>query len=237
VSLDAVRALLPAARSIAVLTGAGISAESGVPTFRGPGGLWRDFRPEDLATPEAFADDPRLVWEWYDWRRQKIAAAAPNLGHYALVTLEKRSPDFTLITQNVDGLHPLAGSRNLLEIHGNLWRTRCLSCHEVRETREPLARIPPRCPCEGLLRPDVVWFGEPLPYDLLKRAIRAVEACDLMLVVGTSGLVQPAASMADAALARGVPVVEINLDPTPLSERATHALHGKAGEILPKLIG
>jgi len=237
VSLEAVRALLPAARSIVVLTGAGISAESGVPTFRGPGGLWRDFRPEDLATPEAFANDPRLVWEWYDWRRQKIASAKPNLGHYALVTLEKRSPDFALITQNVDGLHPLAGSRNLLEIHGNLWRTRCLSCHEVRESREPqLARIPPRCPCEGLLRPDVVWFGEPLPYDLLKRAIRAVEACDLMLVVGTSGLVQPAASMADTALDRGVPVVEINLDPTPLSERATHVLHGKAGEILPKLI-
>ena len=236
-SLEAVRALLPGARSIAVLTGAGISAESGVPTFRGPGGLWRDFRPEDLATPEAFARDPRLVWEWYDWRRQKISAAKPNLGHYALVTLEKRSPDFALITQNVDGLHPLAGSRNLLEIHGNLWRTRCLSCREVRENREPqLARLPPRCPCEGLLRPDVVWFGEPLPYDLLKRAIRAVEACDLMLVVGTSGLVQPAASMADSALDRGVPVVEINLDPTPLSDRATYVLHGKAGEILPKLI-
>ena len=237
-SLDAVRSLLAAARSVAVLTGAGISAESGVPTFRGAGGLWREYRAEDLATPEAFANDPRLVWEWYDWRRQKIAAAKPNLGHYALVTLEKRVPDLTLITQNVDGLHPLAGSRNLLEIHGNLWRTRCLSCHEVRDLREPqLARIPPRCPCEGLLRPDVVWFGEPLPYDLLKQAIRAVEACDLMLVIGTSGLVQPAASMADSALARGVPVVEINLDPTPLSERATHVLQGKAGEMLPKLIG
>jgi len=237
VSVEAVRALLPGARAIAVLTGAGISAESGVPTFRGPGGLWREFRPEDLATPEAFANDPRLVWEWYDWRRQKIAAAKPNLGHYALVTLEKRAPELTLITQNVDGLHPLAGSRNLLEIHGNLWRTRCLSCREVRDSREtPLARIPPRCPCEGLLRPDVVWFGEPLPTDLLKRAIRAVEACDLMLVVGTSGLVQPAASMADAALDRGVPVVEINLDPTPLSERATYVLQGKAGEILPKLL-
>jgi NAD-dependent deacetylase len=237
VSLEAVRALLPGARSIAVLTGAGISAESGVPTFRGAGGLWRTFRAEDLATPEAFSNDPRLVWEWYDWRRQKISGAKPHLGHYALVTLEKRTPDLTLITQNVDGLHPLAGSRNLLEIHGNLWRTRCLSCHEVRENRQPqLARLPPRCACEGLLRPDVVWFGEPLPYDLVKRAIRAVEACDLMLVVGTSGLVQPAASMADAALDRGVPVVEINLDPTPLSDRATFVLRGKAGEILPKLI-
>lgn len=236
-SLEAVRALLPAARAVAVLTGAGISAESGVPTFRGAGGLWKTFRAEDLATPEAFANDPRLVWEWYDWRRRKIAAARPNLGHYALVTLEKRTPDLTLITQNVDGLHPLAGSRNLLEIHGNLWRTRCLSCHDVRENREPqLARLPPRCACEGLLRPDVVWFGEPLPYDLLKRAIRAVEGCDLMLVVGTSGLVQPAASMADAALDRGIPVVEINLDPTPLSDRATYLLRGKAGDILPKLI-
>src|SRR5581483_11749507 len=169
-------------------------------------------------------DDPRLVWEWYEWRRQKIAEAKPNLGHYALVTLEKRIPDLALITQNVDGLHPLAGSRNVLEIHGNLWRTRCLSCREVREQRGALTRLPPRCACEGLLRPDVVWFGEPLPYDLLKRALRAVESCDLMLVVGTSGLVQPAASMADQALDRGVPVVEINLDPTPLTDRATHAL-------------
>ena len=235
-SVEAVRALAASARSIVVLTGAGISAESGVPTFRGPGGLWRDHRAEDLATPEAFSNDPRLVWEWYDWRRRKIADARPNLGHYALVTLEKRAPDLTLVTQNVDGLHPLAGSRNLLEIHGNLWRTRCLSCHDVRENREPLARIPPRCSCEGLLRPDVVWFGEPLPYDLLKRSIRAVEACDLMLVIGTSGVVQPAASMADQALARGASVVEINLDPTPLSDRATHFLQGKSGEILPRLI-
>ena len=236
-SLDAVRERLASARSIVVLTGAGISAESGVPTFRGDGGLWRTYRAEDLATPEAFARDPRLVWEWYDWRRQKIAPAKPNLGHYALVTLEKRAPELTLITQNVDGLHPAAGSRNLLEIHGNLWRTRCLSCGEVRENREaPIGRIPPRCSCDGPLRPDVVWFGETLPPDLLQKAIRAVEACDLMLVVGTSGVVQPAASMADTVLARGMPVVEINLDPTPLSDRATYALHGKAGEILPKLI-
>jgi NAD-dependent deacetylase len=235
--VDAVRALLGAARSVVVLTGAGISAESGVPTFRGPGGLWREYRPEDLATPEAFARDPRLVWEWYDWRRRKISEAKPNLGHYALVTLEKRAPDLTLITQNVDGMHPLAGSRNVLEIHGSLWRTRCLSCHEVRENRELLARLPPRCACEGLLRPDVVWFGEALPFDLLKRSIRAVEGGDVMLVIGTSSLVQPAASMAGEALARGTPVIEINLDPTPLSERATHFLQGKAGEILPRLLG
>lgn len=235
-SVEAVRELLAGARSVVVLTGAGISAESGVPTFRGPGGLWKEYRAEDLATPEAFAKDPRLVWEWYDWRRKKVAEAKPNLGHYALVTIEKRVPELTLITQNVDGLHPLAGSRNLLEIHGNLWRTRCLSCREVREDREPLARIPPRCSCEGLLRPDVVWFGEPLPVELLERALRAVDAADLMLVIGTSGLVQPAASMADQALASGAAVVEINLDPTPLSGHATHVLRGKAGEILPRLI-
>jgi len=233
---DRIRERVRAARRAVVFSGAGVSRESGLDTFRGAGGLWREYRAEDLATPEAFADDPRLVWEWYDWRRKKIAEARPNLGHYALVTLEKRVPELTLITQNVDGLHPLAGSRNLLEIHGNLWRTRCLSCHEVRENREPLPRIPPRCSCEGLLRPDVVWFGEPLPLELLKRAMRAVEGADLMLVIGTSGVVQPAASMADQALARGAAVVEINLDPTPLSERATNALEGKAGEILPKLV-
>jgi NAD-dependent deacetylase len=236
--LKAARKLVAEARSVAVLTGAGVSAESGVPVFRGPEGLWRSFRPEDLATPEAFERDPRLVWEWYDWRRRKIAPARPNLAHYALVTLEKRAPELALVTQNVDGLHSAAGSRNLLEIHGSLWRTRCLSCREVRENRDvPLARIPPRCPCEGLLRPDVVWFGEPLPYETLKRALRAVEACDLMLVVGTSGLVQPAASMGQAALQRGAAVIEVNLDPTPTSREVTHFLQGKAGEILPRLVG
>lgn len=236
--LDAVRSLLDKARSIAVLTGAGISAESGVPTFRGPGGLWRDYRAEDLATPEAFERDPRLVWEWYDWRRQKIAGAKPNLGHYALVTLEKRAPELTLITQNVDGLHALAGSLNILEIHGCLWRTRCCTCREILENREsPLRAVPPRCFCEGLLRPDVVWFGEPLPLDLMRRAYRAIENADVMLVIGTSGVIQPAASMATMALERGLPVVEINADPTPLTERATVALQGKAGEILPRLIG
>ncbi len=236
-SLEAARALLAEARAVVALTGAGCSAESGVPTFRGPGGLWRNFRPEDLATPEAFENDPLLVWEWYDWRRGLIAAAKPNPGHDALVALKRRAPDLTLITQNVDGLHALAGSRKLLEIHGSLWRTRYLSCGETRENRDTRARpLPPRCACGGLLRPDVVWFGETLPPDLVHRSHRAVEACDLMLVIGTSSLVQPAASFADAALARGVPVVEINLDPTPLSDRATHVLQGRSGELLPRLI-
>jgi NAD-dependent deacetylase len=235
--LDRVRALVREARSVVVMTGAGISAESGVPTFRGPEGLWKTFTPEELATPEAFERDPRLVWEWYDWRRGLIGQAKPNLGHYALVTLEKRVPEFTLITQNVDGLHALAGSRRVLEIHGNLWRTRCVSCRATRESREtPLARLPPRCGCEGLLRPDVVWFGEPLPLDVVKAATKAIEVCDLMLVVGTSGVVQPAASFGDRALARGVPMVEVNPEPTPLSAGCAHALRGPAGLILPQLI-
>jgi NAD-dependent deacetylase len=236
-SADGARSLLAGARSIVVLTGAGISAESGVPTFRGPGGLWRDYRPEDLATPEAFHADPRLLWEWYLWRRSLIAQARPNAGHEALAVLEHRSPAFTLITQNVDGLHALAGSRAILEIHGNLWRTRCLGCSAVSDDRAAtFERIPPLCPCGSMLRPDVVWFGEALPESLLVRSIAAVEACDLMLVIGTSGVVQPAASFADAALSHGVPVVEINLDPTPLSDRATIALQGPSGQILPKLI-
>lgn len=220
------------------LTGAGISAESGVPTFRGPGGLWREFRPEELATPEAFARDPRLVWEWYAWRRGLIAEAKPNLGHSALVTLEKRVPEFALVTQNVDGLHALAGSRNVLELHGSLWRTRCLSCRERRDDRRvPLPGLPPRCACEGLLRPDVVWFGEALPHETLRAVFQAVDACDLLLIVGTSGVVQPAASLGDRALARGVPLVELNPEATPLSAGCTHTLRGKAGEILPQLIG
>jgi NAD-dependent deacetylase len=237
VSVEEARRRVEGARSIAVMTGAGISAESGVPTFRGAGGLWREYRAEDLATPEAFERDPRLVWEWYDWRRQQIAPAKPNLAHYALVTLEKRAPEFTLITQNVDGLHAAAGSRNLLEIHGSIWRTRCLSCHAVRESRGPLARVPPRCPCEGLLRPDVVWFGEALPYEAMKRAFRAVEECDLMLVVGTSGVVQPAASLGEMALRHGAAVIEVNVEPSATSSAATLFLEGKAGETLPRLVG
>jgi NAD-dependent deacetylase len=235
--LEPVRTLLREARAVVVLTGAGVSAESGVPTFRGPGGLWRSFKPEDLATPEAFARDPRLVWEWYDWRRGLVAAAQPNLGHYALVTLEKRAPEFTLITQNVDGLHARAGSRRSLEVHGSLWRTRCVECREIRDDRRvPLPALPPRCACEGLLRPDIVWFGEALPLDVLREVRKAIESCDLMLVVGTSGLVQPAASFGDSALARGVPMIEVNPDPTPLSAGCAHVLRGLAGDILPKLL-
>lgn len=235
-NLEEARSILARAQRVAVLTGAGISAESGVPTFRGPGGLWRNFRPEDLATPEAFDADPLLVWEWYEWRRGKIAEAKPNAGHAALVALERRIDGFTLVTQNVDGLHRLAGSARILEVHGSLWRTRCLGCGERRDSRARLDPLPPRCPCGGLLRPDVVWFGESLDPVLVQESLSAVDACEVLLVVGTSSLVQPAASFADVALNRGRPVIEVNLEPTPLTARATSSFQGAAGEILPKLI-
>jgi NAD-dependent protein deacetylase/lipoamidase len=228
---------LAEARSITVLTGAGISAESGIPTFRGPGGLWNNYRPEDLATPQAFARDPKLVWEWYDWRRQRVAAAQPNPGHTALAELESRVPSFTLITQNVDGLHRAAGSRNLIELHGNLWRLRCVSCAREMENRDaPLREIPPRCSCGGLLRPGVVWFGESLPPDAMQQAAQAAGRCDLFLLAGTSAVVYPAASLPERALAVGAKVVEINLEPTPFSNFAYLSLRGKCGEVLPRLV-
>jgi NAD-dependent deacetylase len=236
--LEAARALVAGARRIAVLTGAGVSAESGIPTFRGPDGLWCKFRPEDLATPGAFERDPALVWEWYDWRRGLVAAAAPNPAHAAIARLEARRPATVLVTQNVDGLHALAGSPDPVELHGSLWRTRCAACAELREDRRvPLRPLPPRCPCGGLLRPDVVWFGEALPGGLLRRAVEAAESCDLMIVAGTSGLVQPAASLADVALSRGAALIEVNLDETPLSGRCAESFRARAGEILPQLLG
>ncbi len=225
------------ARAIAVLTGAGVSAESGVPTFRGEGGLWRQFRAEDLATPGAFARDPRLVWEWYDWRRQKIAACRPNPAHHALAALESQAAEFLLITQNIDDLHRQAGSRRLVELHGNIWRVRCTREATVSALPDvPLAEIPPRCGCGALLRPDVVWFGESLPVDALERAMHAAETCELFLVVGTSTLVQPAASLPLVAKGRGAVVIEVNPDPTPISHLVDVSLQGKAGEILPALL-
>ena len=165
--MEQTREWLRAASSVAALTGAGISAESGIPTFRGAGGLWRQFRPEDLATPEAFARDPRLVWEWYEWRRKLIASAQPNPGHVALVELEKSKPQFTLITQNVDGLHERAGSRKVLKLHGDIWISRCTGCgRERREEERGPEELPPRCECGSRLRPGVVWFGEAFPAEI-----------------------------------------------------------------------
>ncbi|MHB0971109.1 MAG: SIR2 family NAD-dependent protein deacylase [Thermoanaerobaculia bacterium] len=198
-------------RNIAILTGAGISAESGIPTFRGPGGLWENYRAEDLATPEAFSRDPKLVWRWYEWRRGIVRDAQPNEAHRALARLasglSSAGGRATLITQNVDGLHARAGSRDVLELHGNIFRARCPRGHTA-EYPDAFAELPPSCSCGAMLRPDIVWFGEALPADVLAHASTAVMNCDLLLIIGTSGLVYPAAGL--ASLLRHGRAVEIN---------------------------
>lgn len=223
---------------LAALTGAGVSQESGLRTFRdAQTGLWRQYKPEDLASPEAFARDPKLVWDWYAWRREALKGVRPNAGHYALAEMEARIPQFTLITQNVDGLHRMAGSRKILELHGNIQRVRCSECGIFAETWDDGTESVPRCAaCGGLLRPDVVWFGEALPRSALEAAVEAARACEVFLSVGTSGMVQPAASLAYAAKNRGALVVEVNLEPTPLTSKADFFLQGKTGEVLPELV-
>ena len=234
---ELVKQKLAEAERITALTGAGISAESGVPTFRGEEGLWRNYDPMELATPEAFAKDPKLVWEWYLWRRELMAQCRPNEAHRALVMLELQKPGFSLITQNVDGLHRLAGNRQMLEIHGDLWTVRCTGCQAVYEERSLELSAPPSCKeCGGLLRPNVVWFGESLDQTILARAWEAAALSQVMLVVGTSAVVQPAASLATVAKSAGAFVVEVNLDPTPNSSWVDVSLMGKAAEVLPGLI-
>jgi NAD-dependent deacetylase len=226
------------ARRLLVLTGAGVSAESGVPTFRGPQGLWRDFRPEELATPEAFERDPALVWAWYDSRRQAVARVAPNAAHHALAALEARASEFLLSTQNVDGLHTVAGSRRVVELHGTLWRLRCVACRaESEDRRTPLPTLPPRCACGGLLRPGVVWFGEGLPQDALYQSFAAAKTAEVVLVVGTSSVVYPAAALPEAARAAGAFVIEINPEATPLTPLASLSLRGLAAAIVPAIVG
>ena len=222
----AIRALRP--RHVVVFTGAGVSAESGIPTFRGEGGLWRNFRAEELATPEAFARDPALVWEWYEWRRGLVRAAAPNAAHRAIAAL----PDAVVVTQNVDALHARAGSRDVVELHGNLFRVRCVRDRSVRAAEEPFDALPPRCDCGALLRPDVVWFGEMLPEDALARASAVMQRADLVLIVGTSGVVYPAAGL--VALCRGT-TIEINPQTSALASHCTYAIAATAAAATPPL--
>ncbi len=228
---------LATAEAVTVLTGAGISADSGVPTFRGTDGLWRTYRAEDLATPEAFERDPRLVWEWYNWRRELIATKQPNAAHAALCELERRRQLFWLITQNVDGLHRAAGSRQLSEIHGNIWMVRCTRCGVVEDNHDVPIAIPPFCHhCNALLRPHIVWFGEPLCTGDLEQCSTVLQRCDVLLVIGTSGTVYPAAGFASIATNAGAFVAEINLDPTPQSALVDMSLQGRAKDILPLLL-
>ncbi len=223
---------LKEAKFVIVLTGAGVSAESGIPTFRGEDGLWKNFRAEDLATPEAFARNPKFVWEWYQYRRDIIRKAEPNNAHYTIAKIEKLVPKFLLITQNIDNLHTKAGAKNIIELHGNIFRNRCNRCGKnYGEISDP---TPPTCQCGGLLRPDVVWFGESIPQ--IEEAFQKSSECDFVLVVGTSGLVEPAASLPFIAKSSGAFVVEVNLDRTPISEIADESLFGKAGELLSSLM-
>ena len=243
--ISEIRNQIASARSITVLTGAGISADSGIPTFRGEAGLWRNFKAEDLATPEAFATNPRLVWEWYNWRRSIINSKIPNAGHHALVEMEKHCNDFTLITQNVDGFHALAGSRNIVELHGNIWKVRCTQCGKISGNRDIPIQILPYCQkstgsapggCGGLLRPHIVWFGEALDTTDIQKSIAALQSCHLMLVIGTSGVVWPAASFAEVAKSSGAYVVEVNLNPSARSNLVDEVLLGRGSAILPRLL-
>ncbi len=227
---------LRAADCVTLLTGAGISAESGIPTFReAKTGLWVQYRPEDLATPEAFEKNPRLVWEWYNWRRGLVNQAEPNPGHRALVELEQRVPKFNLITQNIDGLHQAAGSRGAIELHGNIHRMRCVAENKVIDRL--IDGELPRCPdCGALLRPDVVWFGEAMPGQALEQAVAASQHCDLFISVGTSALVEPAASLPFVALRNHAALVEINPETTQLTVYAKYYFPNTAGSILPALV-
>lgn len=232
----ALRRRLAGPGPIVALTGAGVSAESGLSTFRGPGGLWEGHDAAALATPEAFARDALLVWRFYAWRRARAAEAAPNAAHQAVAALERARPETRLITQNVDGLHERAGSRSLLRLHGSLWRLRCVEeGRENEDLRRELGVLPPRCACGGLLRPGVVWFGEPLSSSVLGEAQRAVREAAVLLVVGTSSLVWPAAGLPGLAQEAGAYVIEINPEPTPLSEDADLVLREPAARALPAI--
>ncbi|XP_063619766.1 NAD-dependent protein deacylase-like [Cydia splendana] len=253
---------LKSANNIVFLSGAGISAESGIPTFRGAGGMWRKYQSASLATPEAFGTTPALVWEFYHYRREVAAKAQPNAGHIAIAQYEAKHPDktVTVITQNVDGLHARAGTKNLLELHGSLYKTRCTKCKEVLvNTDSPICKalenrgapevdqvgsdIPvrdlPHCKkpeCKGLLRPHIVWFGESLESAVLEKTESAMSSCDVCLVVGTSSVVYPAAMFAPAAAARGATVAEFNLEPTPATHAFSYYFQGPCGETLPKAL-
>lgn len=250
-TMNAARELLAAARTVSVLSGAGVSAESGVPTFRGEEGLWKSRQPEELATPQAFRRDPRLVWEWYDWRRGKIGACQPNPGHEALARLALGPRTVRIVTQNVDGLHE-AAARTVaedgdpspalpLELHGSIFRVKCTSCTYKIPHRDPVSTDTPEnlphCPvCSRLLRPDVVWYGESLDPGILSEAFRVAQESEVCLVVGTSALVQPAASVPLATYDAGGAIIEVNPTETPLTSMARVSLRGASGEILPELL-
>ncbi len=236
-AVDRLAARLKPESRITVVSGAGVSAASGIPTFRGPGGLWRTHQPEQLATPEAFRRDPALVWEWYDWRRQQLDSCEPNAAHDVLAAWSQQYEGFTVITQNVDGLHERASTREVIRFHGSIWEIGCWDgCAEAprrwRDDTTPFPKLPPPCPyCGGLTRPGVVWFGEAIDDDVITRSLEATD-CDLFLTVGTSALVHPAASLLHEAKKRGAFTAEVNLESTPASGMVDLSLHGPAEQLL-----
>jgi NAD-dependent deacetylase len=234
--VERARSAIARARAIAVLTGAGVSAESGIPTFRSSGGYWQTHRFEDLASPEGFARNPKMVWEWYEERRRDICRAEPNAGHFALARMEERNPKFTLVTQNVDNLHARAGSKNILRLHGDIFVIRCTRCPSERVDTGLLHDLPPMCECGAMMRPGVVWFGEMLPEGAIEAASAAVQRADVFLVAGTSAQVYPAAGLIPLALRTGATVIEINPDETDFSESVTFALRGTSADLLPRLL-
>jgi NAD-dependent deacetylase len=225
------------ARRASVLTGAGISAESGIPTFRGAGGIWEKYDFTKLATPEGFREDPRLVWEWYQLRQREMNKAKPNPAHETIAKMEGHFDEFAVLTQNIDGMHKRAGSRNIIELHGNIWRMRCSRDGTVIDLASPVEEIPPLCHCGSPLRPDVVWFGEQLSHDVLERASEAASRSDVMFVVGTSAVVYPAAALPILTKNKGGLVIEVNVEKTDLSAYADLSLFGRAGELMPVLWG
>ena len=232
----AVEVLTPV-RKLVVTTGAGMSKESGIPTFRdAPSALWANYNPEDLATPEGFRRDPALVWNWYVERRKMIGAAVPHPGHFAVAELEPMFEEFMVVTQNIDDLHRKAGSKNLVEVHGNIFRYKCFDHNHPVEKLPATNAVPPRCHCGSMIRPDVVWFGEMLAQEDLDRAFAALSACEAVLVVGTSGIVYPAAGFPHAAKNLGAAVVEVNPEETPITDVADVFIKARAGEALPPLV-
>jgi NAD-dependent deacetylase len=229
--------LLAPVRALVVITGAGMSKESGIPTFRdAPNSFWANFNPEDLATPQGFLKDPPLVWKWYNERRGMIGEASPHPGHYAIASMEPLFDEFLLLTQNIDNLHRKAGSNGVVEMHGNIFRFKCFDNHHAIDQLPKTNEEPPRCQCGSMIRPDVVWYGEMLDPDHLDRAFAALIACDAILVVGTSGMVYPAAGFPGAAKSSGAKVIEVNPEETPISEIADVFVKAGAGEALPAIV-
>jgi len=227
---------ISSAKSVVFFTGAGISAESGIPIFRGKDGIWNKLKPEELANFDAFLNNPDLVWEWYNHRKQIIHESVPNKGHIAIAEFEKVLPEVTVITQNIDNLHRRAGSKNIYELHGNIERNYCIKCHSYYNDEIEFIDSVPRCKCGGLIRPDIVWFGEYLPQDQFTASEEAAKNCDVFFIIGTSAVVFPAASLIYEAKEKGAYLIEINIESTTASRIMNESLIGKAGKILPKIL-